>query len=439
MLGPSSAMKRLLPICFSLLAAVLTTVGLPLHLEAKGYSSGGGRSYSSSSSRSSSSGGSHSFSSGGSKSAGSSSSHTFSSGGSKSSGAAGGHTFSSGGSAPSHSSSGGGAGHGASPAPSASKSAAPSHSPAPEPGGGKTFSTGTGRSYSSGSTGTADSRRSYNSGKSYTAGSGLTFKPGSDTAPAPTAAPRAVRTQTDPSPTPFAFDAAAARARKEAASKQDFTRFKEPPASPPKTPDLPGGIRNEPATPIARSPDPAIPPVIAPSYQVRPPPLPVSGGGYPPTVYVPEQAVVVSRPFRARSVFAPYYSRPAVSYRDSYDSFFWWWLLDRTLEDRATWAYHHRYDMDPARYQTLVASDRQLESRVAELETQQVPRDPAYTPPDLDRDLMYSDHVVNHAYSNRSTPAGVLAFWVLGIPAALAVTGFFLWLIWFKRWQTTPT
>jgi len=30
----------------------------------------------------------------------------------------------------------------------------------------------------------------------------------------------------------------------------------------------------------------------------------------------------------------------------------------------------------------------------------------------------------------------VVAFWVLGVPTALAVCGFFIWLIWFKRWQT---
>jgi hypothetical protein len=31
---------------------------------------------------------------------------------------------------------------------------------------------------------------------------------------------------------------------------------------------------------------------------------------------------------------------------------------------------------------------------------------------------------------------GVIAFWLFGIPLALGVSGFFIWLIWFKRWQT---
>ena len=137
-------------------------------------------------------------------------------------------------------------------------------------------------------------------------------------------------------------------------------------------------------------------------------------------------------------MFSPYYYRPLVVYHDPYSSFFWWWLLDRSLDDQAWWAYHHRYDMDPGRYQALMASNQQLESRVAQLEAQQAPRDPSYTPTGLDRDLMYSDRYVTHTYSNRPTTSGSVAFWLLAVPTALAVCAFFVWLIWFKRWQTAP-
>jgi hypothetical protein len=125
-------------------------------------------------------------------------------------------------------------------------------------------------------------------------------------------------------------------------------------------------------------------------------------------------------------------------YHDPYGSLFWWWLLDRSIDDQAWWAYHHRYDMDPARYQALMANNQQLESRVAQLESQQqqVPRDPAYTPTGLDRDLMYSDHYVANAYSNRPTRSGSVAFWIFGVPLAIGSAAFFIWLIWFKRWQT---
>jgi hypothetical protein len=146
--------------------------------------------------------------------------------------------------------------------------------------------------------------------------------------------------------------------------------------------------------------------------------------------------VIITRPVRLYSVFSPYYSRPWVVYSDPYSSYFWWWLLDRSLDDRAWWAYHHRYDMDPARYDALVASDQQLSARVAQLEAQQAARDPSYTPAGLDRDLMYSDHYVANTYSNRPTRVGVAAFRVLIIAGGAGLFATFIWLIWFKRWQT---
>ncbi len=124
-----------------------------------------------------------------------------------------------------------------------------------------------------------------------------------------------------------------------------------------------------------------------------------------------------------------------VVYRDPYNSFFWWWLLDRTLDDRAMWAYHHRLDMDPARYQALVANNQQLGDRIAQLEAQHGPRDPNYVPPGLDRDLMYSDRHVKQAYSNRPTASGWLAFWLLAVPLGVGAGYFFVWLLFFKRWQ----
>ncbi|MDB6031945.1 MAG: hypothetical protein JWM16_2283 [Verrucomicrobiales bacterium] len=153
--------------------------------------------------------------------------------------------------------------------------------------------------------------------------------------------------------------------------------------------------------------------------------------------YIPDGTTVRTRPWRMYDTYAPYYSRPVVVYRDSYNSFFWWWLLDRSLDDRAYWAYHHRYDMDPARYQALVAENRDLETRVEQLETQRVPRDTNYVPANLDRDLMYTDRHVSQVYSNRPTAAGAVIFWLLAIPTALGVGAFFVWLIFFKKWQVS--
>jgi hypothetical protein len=395
-------MKSPMRTVICLLTAVLLAGGFPFRSEAKGYSSGGGHSYSS-----------HSSSSGGSHSAGSGSSHNFSSGS--------GHSFSSGSSHVSSSGNSSGS-HSASSAGSAGTShgTSVSHGSSSESSsGGKNFSSGGGKSYSSGSTWSDNGRHSYTSSKSYSSGADHTFTSasGNDSGVRETQSARNAGPGSGGSG--MTFDNAAAHARKEEVSKAKYTQFKEPQLPPTAT-------RSEAPRSVSS----------APSYRVQPPPIRGSGGSsYQRVVYVPDAVVLSSRPVRVYNVFNPYVSRPWVTYQDPYNSLFWWWLLDRSIDDRAWWAYHHRYDMDPARYQALVASDQQLESRVEQLEAQQAPRDPAYTPPGVDRDLMYSDHYVQQAYSNRPTTAGVFAFWLLAVPTALGVTGFFIWLIWFKRWQ----
>jgi len=171
---------------------------------------------------------------------------------------------------------------------------------------------------------------------------------------------------------------------------------------------------------------------------VKPPPLrPSATGSYRPRTYVLEDYTMVTRPARVQTLFYPYISRPVVVYRDPYNSFFWWWLLDRSLDDRAYWAYHHRYDMDPARYDALVMHDRELETRVQQLESQQLPRNPNYAPTNIDRDLMYSDQYVARSYSNRPTTSGRVFFWVFAIPAAVGTCAFLIWLVFFRRWQVS--
>ena len=338
---------------------LIAALGFPSRsLAGKSYSGGGGHSYSShsSSSHSSSFGGSHSFSSSGSRS-----------------------------SSPSRSSSGGGSS--------------------------KSFTSSSGKSYGASSKSNDDGRHGYTATKSYSSGPSHTFSPGNGGSPP---APNPARnSRPNNSSSDLTFDTAAARARKEQASKEQFSRFKE---------------------------DSARSAAGAPSYGAKPPPIPSTGNGsYHRTVYVPDTVVIRTRPTRIYNFYSPYWSRPVIYYHDPYNSFFWWWLLDRSLDDQAWWAYHHRYDMDPARYDALLARDQQLQARVTQLEAQQVPRDPNYVPQGVDRDLMYSDQYVNRAYHNRPTTSGAVAFWLLGIPTAVAVCAFFIWLIWFKRWQTATT
>jgi hypothetical protein len=415
-------MKCFLQRTSCLLITALLALGLALDSEAKSYSSGGGHSYSS---HSSSSGGSHSSSSGGSHSF-SSGSHSVSSGSSRSSSGSSSHNSSS--SSPRSSSSGGGGsksfssgGHSFSSGGSQGSSGSSSHSSRGSTAGSKNFSSSSGRSYSSESSASDSGRHSYTSGKSYGATSGHTFSSRSASGDQPAKAKVSASPAPDSTPSSFTFDTAAARARKEEASKAKFTEFK----------DSQVAQRTAPSPPPSAGADAA-------SYRVKPPPISNSGGGYSyrPTAYVPDTQVIVTRPTRIYTVFNPYSSRPWVVYHDPYSSLFWWWLLDRSLDDRAYWAYHHRYDMDPARYQALLATDQQLESRVEQLEAHQAPRDPTYVPTGLDRDLMYSDQYVQRTYSNRPTAFGVITFWALGIPLAVAFVAFFIWLIWFKRWQT---
>jgi hypothetical protein len=219
---------------------------------------------------------------------------------------------------------------------------------------------------------------------------------------------------------------------KESASQRDFTTYKETQA--------PG---TTPSTPTRSSVPPVIPPATPVTLVGNNTPV-GNNGGYsrssysrPSTVWYPDPQTYATRTVRLRNYYAPYWNRPVVVYHDNYGSYFWWWLLDQSFDDRALWIYHHRYDMDEARYRELVYQDLSLESRVVELEQRQLPRDPNYVPRGMDRDLMYSDQYVDRTYHARPTSGGRIAFWILMVPVVAGASGFFIWLVFFKRWQTS--
>jgi hypothetical protein len=160
-----------------------------------------------------------------------------------------------------------------------------------------------------------------------------------------------------------------------------------------------------------------------------------------------------NRQQREQQYYGPYMSQPVVVYHDPYNSFFWWWLLAQSQDQRALWAYHHQADMDQARYQDLLARDRALEAKVHELEGRQVPRDPTYTPPGIDPDLVYTDDYVTAAYNPQPQPqsqpqssppatipphpaprhhAGMTFITIL---AVMLLIGFVVWIVFFKRWN----
>lgn len=167
----------------------------------------------------------------------------------------------------------------------------------------------------------------------------------------------------------------------------------------------------------------------------------------------------VNREQRLHTFYGPYYGRPLVIYNDLYSSVFWWWLLDLSFENRALWAYHHRYSMDQARYDSLLARDAQLVARIRQLEQMNLQRDPAYVPPGVERDLMYADDYVDAVYNPQpvataapppspplvlpppsprhqvSSGISALFTWVLTLISIVCIFWLVIWLVFVKRWN----
>jgi hypothetical protein len=115
-----------------------------------------------------------------------------------------------------------------------------------------------------------------------------------------------------------------------------------------------------------------------------------------------------------------------------------------TPYDRSLWVYHHRADLDDARYRDMLARDAQLEARVRDLERQGVQRDPGYVVPSMkdNPDLQYSKDYVDSCYNAEDVPhhsdggitwhgVGQFFLWLFIIIFVLGV----LWAIFVKDWR----
>lgn len=134
-------------------------------------------------------------------------------------------------------------------------------------------------------------------------------------------------------------------------------------------------------------------------------------------------------------------NQPIIVYSDPYSTAFWYWILAQDLATRAAWGYHHHTKMDPARYHDLLAKDAAVEPEINKLESTGVHRDPAYLPPNIEPDLMYTDDfvdaVVNPVPRTIDTTFIETVGWIL---AALALLAALYWFIFIKRWGATiPT
>jgi hypothetical protein len=145
-----------------------------------------------------------------------------------------------------------------------------------------------------------------------------------------------------------------------------------------------------------------------------------------------------NREYRQRDFYNNvYFSRPVVIYHDPYSSIFWWWLLDRSIEQQALWAYHHRYSMDQARYNDLLAKNAELAGRVRALEQQGVVRNTAYQPAGMkESDLMYNDEYVKAVYNPQPEPHsfGYVLKVLLTIFLLLGIISLMVWLVFVKKW-----
>ncbi len=147
----------------------------------------------------------------------------------------------------------------------------------------------------------------------------------------------------------------------------------------------------------------------------------------------------INRETRVNKTYHVYQSRPSMFpataiYHDSFNPWFFMWLMDRSRDDRALWMYHHKSDMDPERYKYLTSKDSQLESRIRQLEIEKLQKDPSYAPKDLDPDLQYDDDFVDAAVNPHKTvpheevSSGGGGSWVwLGWLCSIVVIGLIIW------------
>ena len=166
-----------------------------------------------------------------------------------------------------------------------------------------------------------------------------------------------------------------------------------------------------------------------------------------------------SRPYRSRNIFinvSPYPGYPNVYYSDPYSNSFWWWMLGGHYSYGPSWGYpgfslldlwvyHHYNMMDRLRYQDLVQRNANLEAHLRALEQQGVVRDPTWSPPGVDSDLMYTDQYVDAAVNASPTPTPVpvansshhLGRLFLETLIVMGLFALFVWLVFFKHWGGT--
>lgn len=146
-----------------------------------------------------------------------------------------------------------------------------------------------------------------------------------------------------------------------------------------------------------------------------------------------------NRELQQQQLFGAYYSRPVVVYHDTYSHLFWYWMLDRSIEQQALWAYHHRASMDQARYNDMLSRNAELAARVRALEASKTPVNETYQPEGMEQHQMYTDNYVKAVYNPAPVPppaanSGAALTVLLYIVAIGLLIWLFVYLVFMKKW-----
>jgi len=145
---------------------------------------------------------------------------------------------------------------------------------------------------------------------------------------------------------------------------------------------------------------------------------------------------------RSTTFYGGYARQP---YNDFFSPFLMGYLLSSSVNnnDRAYWAYHHKDQMDEARYQAMLAKDAELKARIDALEKEGLARDPNYVLPTMaeNPDLQYSKEFVDAAYNPVAVEqpvvydgsGGAVAMWIVIIFVILVVGGIVVYYVFVKE------
>ena len=263
-----------------------------------------------------------------------------------------------------------------------------------------------GGSYSSGSKSSSSSRSSGSSSRSYSSSSsGKSYSSGSKSSPSSSGSKSGSSSgfkssSSSSSSKGFSFFGKAEKAQAKANSKETFAKYKS-------------------------------------TQQNRPDSWQPAGYDY---LKSQPKETYATRTTRQQTVFKTYVSQPMqpqVVYRDTWNPYFWMWMMDHR-DRQAEWVYNHRSEISDERYKELTAKNKDLEAQVKALEDKKVAKDPNYAPKEIDKDLMYSDDYVKAVQEQADEPKDDASdfnwfLWLLVFPASIAFGGWAIYAIFFKK------